>query len=72
MFAVYNFGILLWKEMVKLCTKHTYTEKYVVLLPLSQFAILLSLVILVEIAAAIAGYVFRGKVSVELCRMIMH
>lgn len=34
----------------------------VLFLPL-QFAVLLSLIIIIEIAAAIAGYVFRGKVS---------
>ncbi len=30
-----------------------------------QFAVFLSLIIIVEIAAAIAGYMFRKKVSVE-------
>lgn len=29
----------------------------------SQFAVILSLVIIVQIAAAIAGYIFRNKVS---------
>lgn len=32
---------------------------------LHQFAVLLSLIIVAEIAAAIAGYVFRNKVSAE-------
>lgn len=36
--------------------------------PLPQFAILLTLVIIIEIAAAIAGYVLRNKVrSTPLC-----
>lgn len=38
---------------------------YVEFLIFPQFSILLTLIIIVEIAAAIAGYIFRNKVSVE-------
>lgn len=39
-------------------------SKYFSLRSFFQFAVLLSLIIIIEIAAAITGYVFRNKVSV--------
>lgn len=60
------------KIAVYLCDNHSgrsFNSSFVPFL-LPQFAVLLSLIVIVEIAAAIVGYVFRNKVSVEyICFM---